>query len=90
MTYVIQGSMAQPQVVMNPFSLVTPGIFRELLQMIADDPRVLPREAPTARNDGARSTNAPAAGDGPSLLAPTPEVGGSWAAQTNEVQAKRR
>ena len=57
----IQGSMARPQVIVNPLSLITPGIFREIFQMTPEDLRVIPRErpAPPAR-DGSRASSAPA------------------------------
>lgn len=43
-TFAVQGAMSQPQVIVNPLSLVTPGIFRELMQMSPYNPRVVPRE----------------------------------------------
>jgi hypothetical protein len=43
-TFAIQGPMSEPQVIVNPLSLVTPGIFREIFQMTSSDPRVQPRE----------------------------------------------
>jgi hypothetical protein len=47
MTFAIQGPMAQPQVIVNPLSLVAPGIFREMFQMTTPTPTVTPRsEAP--------------------------------------------
>ncbi len=39
-TFAIQGSMAKPQVMVNPLSIITPGIFREIFQMTPEDPRV--------------------------------------------------
>src|SRR5262249_14082707 len=85
MTFAIQGSMARPQVIMNPLSLITPGILREIFQMTPEDPRVLPRERPGPRGDGARASSTPAASlpDGAGIFPlPTPEVGGSWSAET--------
>jgi len=50
MTFAIQGPMAQPQVIVNPLSLVAPGIFREMFQMTNPTPRVTPRsDAPAGR-----------------------------------------
>lgn len=43
-TFAIQGSMARPQVIVNPLSAVAPGIFREIFQMTNPDPEVTPRE----------------------------------------------
>ena len=61
--FAIQGSLANPQVVVNPFSLVTPGIFREIMQMTPEDPRVLPNDKVPARPDNAsRASSSPASG----------------------------
>ena len=60
-TFAIQGSMARPQVIVNPLALLAPGIFREIFQMTPDDPRVVPRDKPAPRGDASRSSNAAAA-----------------------------
>ena len=91
-TFAIQGSMARPQVIVNPLSLLTPGIFREIFQMTPEDPRVLPRDRPSPKGDGARASSAPAAGvSGDALAAPgvAPEVGGSWSAETSGTTKKK-
>jgi hypothetical protein len=44
----------------NPLSLMTPGIFREIWQMTPEDPAVLPRERPRPKALGPRSSSAPA------------------------------
>jgi hypothetical protein len=92
-TFAIKGTMANPQVVVNPLALLTPGIFREIFQMTDEDPRVVPRERPTPKRDGARASSAPASGPpGGALLAPgvQPEVGGSWSAETPPPQQPKR
>lgn len=43
-TFAVQGPMSQPQVLVNPLSLVAPGAFRELFQMTNQNPKVVPRE----------------------------------------------
>lgn len=50
MTFAIEGPLDSPQVIMNPFALIAPGIFREFFQMTNPNPRVLaPRiEKPAA------------------------------------------
>ena len=87
-TFAIKGSMSNPEVLVNPFSLMTPGIFREIMQMTPEDPKILPRARPPARSgEGPRASSAPAAGNfgTPGDVQRTPsEVGGSWSAQTNE------
>ena len=42
-TFAVQGSMANPSVVVNPLSLVAPGIFREMFQMTNPNTNVQPR-----------------------------------------------
>ncbi len=48
-TFAVQGAMANPQVIVNPLSLVAPGIFREMFQMTNPNTSVQPR-APTPAN----------------------------------------
>jgi hypothetical protein len=42
-TFAVQGSMANPSVVVNPLSLVAPGIFREMFQMTNPNTNLQPR-----------------------------------------------
>jgi len=64
-TYAIQGSMDNPQVVVHPLSMIAPGIFREMFQMTPHAPSVQPREGD--RRDyidperAVRSSSSPAA-----------------------------
>ncbi len=41
-TFAVQGAIANPQVIVNPFSLVAPGIFREIFQMTPESYRLNP------------------------------------------------
>ena len=50
-TFAIKGTMANPQVVVNPLALLTPGIFREIFQMTPEDPRVVPRDRPIPKGE---------------------------------------
>ena len=43
-TFAVQGPTSDPQVIVNPLSLVAPGIFREMFQMTAANPRVQVRD----------------------------------------------
>jgi AsmA-like C-terminal region len=43
-TFAIDGPMANPQVIVNPFSLIAPGITREIFQMTEDNPRIIARD----------------------------------------------
>jgi hypothetical protein len=40
MTFAVQGPTSNPQVIVNPFSIVAPGIFRDIFQMTAMDPNI--------------------------------------------------
>jgi hypothetical protein len=48
MTFAVQGPTSNPQVIVNPLSLVAPGIFREMFQMTTADPKVQVRGAENA------------------------------------------
>jgi hypothetical protein len=48
-TFAVQGAMSNPQVIVNPLSLVAPGIFREMFQMTNPSTNVQPR-APSPAN----------------------------------------
>lgn len=43
-TFAVQGSMSSPQVIVNPLSLVAPGIFRDIFQLTYPSTRVTPRQ----------------------------------------------
>lgn len=61
-TFAIQGAMAEPQVIVNPLSLVAPGIFREVFQMANPSTKVQERKAEPgkARKSTGTSSSAPA------------------------------
>lgn len=67
-TFAVTGAMANPQVIVNPLSLVAPGIFREVFQMTAPSPKVQPRgsEAVGKRPRKSRSTE-PSSGSGSTI-----------------------
>lgn len=78
MTYALQGSLENPELVVNPFSAITPGITRELMQITPSDPRIVPRNLPSRKNEkGARSSNSPAIG-------PRSKDGGGWSSDLNQ------
>ena len=56
-TFAVQGSFSDPQVIVNPLSMVAPGIFRDLFQMTSDNPQVQVREekAPAKSRGRARA-----------------------------------
>lgn len=87
-TFAIQGEIANPQVIVNPFALVTPGFLREIMQMTPEDPRVLPRDKAPARNDPAAprssSSGAKASGGGGT------DIGAGWSGDSTEVNKTRK
>jgi hypothetical protein len=44
MTFAIQGRMERPEVIVNPLSMLTPGILREITQMTNPNPKIQRRE----------------------------------------------
>ena len=94
-TFAIEGPMSEPQVIVNPLSLVMPGIFREIFQMTPENPRVTPREERPQPKAGSKA--------GPQVRASPPadwgtqggsnvqpEVLGGWSAQTTPPPAKAK
>ena len=62
-TYALQGGLDNPELIVNPFSAITPGITRELMQITPDDPRVVPRKQGSGKaGNGPRSSASPAQG----------------------------
>lgn len=95
-TFAIQGPMASPQVIVNPLSLLTPGITRELTQMAPFDAAVQEREEkkPAVRPElRTRASSAPAAaqrapeGQG-AAPAPTPIDG--WSSETKATPLPKK
>jgi hypothetical protein len=94
-TFAVQGPIAGPQVIVNPLSLVAPGIFREIFQMTPESFKVNPRiEGGTpgrAKADvppaAARSSSTAAPGDAgkrqpPRAPAPrSPEAASGWSSE---------
>lgn len=85
-TFAIQGSMDNPQVIVNPLSLVAPGIFREIFQMNNPDLRVTPRkDTPGAApqrikgQDGSR----PVPGEAPGGLS-------GWSSETTKEKVTKK
>jgi len=85
MTFAIQGPLQRPQVIVNPLSLVAPGIFREIFQLTPNAPRVQPRTGQNRATGGGpavRSSSTPASG---TIVTPGAGAGGyseGWSSQT--------
>lgn len=91
-TFAIQGSMNSPQVLVNPLSLVAPGIFREIFQLTPSQ-SVTPRAQPKATSTGsrARASSAPAISAPPGTAVVTePEVLSGWSSETSTTPAKKK
>lgn len=87
MTFAIQGPMSQPQVIVNPLSLVAPGIFREIFQLTPEAPQVMPRVEPRRSGQAGsavRSSSAPAdkRAQGAQGGSATGDSGGGWSSRT--------
>lgn len=92
-TYAIQGSMDNPQVVVNPLSVFTPGILREIMTMTSPNQKVQARDAnrnkvPVDERTG-ESSSAPMRGDPGNAkgTSPSPNVDG-WSSQTTGPKKK--
>jgi AsmA-like C-terminal region len=85
--YALQGGLENPQLIVNPFSAVTPGITRELMQIAPQDPRIVPRkQQPASKNEGGvRSSSSPVAGPGT-----VQDAGGGWSSETDMPAVKKR
>jgi hypothetical protein len=90
-TFAVQGSMAQPQVTVNPLSLLTPGVTRELMQMTSPTPGITPAapksKAPAATAARTKASSAPATAT-PGAAGPSakPRIQDGWSSQTTPSQ----
>ena len=85
-TFAIRGPMNQPQVLVNPLSLVAPGIFREMFQLTRNQSVVAPpanTKAPAKRS----STSAKSRTSGTSTQ---PEVLSGWSSETSVNAPKKK
>ena len=87
-TFAVQGSLAKPEVIVNPLSLLAPGIFREIFQMTPDTFRIVPRNDTPAAPAGATTAKTRAKAAAPSgpgaaraSSSPAAEGGGEPAAR---------
>jgi hypothetical protein len=98
MTFAIQGSMDRPEVIVNPLSMLAPGIFRDIFQMTPFDPKVQRRDDDTgsAGEEKVRASSttigSPAdAGeptDAPGTVVGSDTIDG-WSSQTSPPTRKR-
>ena len=65
MKFAVRGPMAQPEVLVNPLSLMAPGICREIFQISNPSLEVTGRAAPAAERPAERAApNTPPSGEG--------------------------
>jgi hypothetical protein len=57
-TFAVQGPLQRPQAIVNPLSLLGPGIFREIFQMTPDTFRIQPRDDQPASAAGSAAARA--------------------------------
>jgi hypothetical protein len=57
-TFAVQGPLQRPQAIVNPLSLLGPGIFREIFQMTPDTFRIQPRDEKPASAAGGAAARA--------------------------------
>jgi hypothetical protein len=87
-TFAIQGRMESPQVIVNPFSMVAPGIFREIFQMTNPNPKVQPRTydgSASSTKNKASTSRMPAPGADTSTGSITTH---GWSSRTFDSQRK--
>jgi hypothetical protein len=86
-SYMMVGGLENPQLVVNPLSVVTPGITRELMQLAPQDPRIVPRkQQPGSKvQGGVRASSSPALGP-----AKVHDAGGGWSSETDLPAVKKR
>ncbi len=97
MTFAIQGSLDRPEVIVNPLSMLAPGIFRDIFQMTPFDPKIQRRgddDAPVAPESVRASSTIGKPGDVGETGTPGTVLGNDtidgWNSQTVPPPAKKR
>lgn len=91
-TFAIKGKMSDPEVIVNPLSALTPGIFRELMSLTTHNPKIKDRGEGRRRKSrpprrGRRGRRPPGRRGEPP---PPSEVLGGWSAEATRGGVKRR
>lgn len=92
--FFVTGSNKTPEVSVNPFSLVTPGIFRDIFQMSPSNPKVQPRAdekpaAPAQKRTRASSSGAASGGE-TGKQKKSPPVDGWSSTESTEPNKQKR
>ncbi len=91
-TFAVQGPMSQPQVLVNPLSLVAPGIFREMFQL-SDPSRTVtppPRIDQTRPAPDGRGRSPGASAPQGRTTAGEPGISTGWSSETTPVQSTNK
>ncbi|MGI9406654.1 MAG: AsmA-like C-terminal region-containing protein, partial [Hyphomicrobiaceae bacterium] len=73
-TFGVQGALDNPEVLVNPVSLVAPGIFRKIFEINPSKQRITPR----GKAKKTRSGGAPKASSAPAYSAPSGKNSSNW------------
>lgn len=90
-TFAVDGSMANPNVIINPLSMVAPGVLREIFQMVPDNPRVTPVDGAAPLGSGASTSRAagqPEPGRQRKRPATGPQVLDGWSSHSTSVERR--
>ncbi len=91
MTFAIQGPMDRPEVIVNPLSMLAPGIFRDIFQMTPFDPKVQRRDdGPADGGDGNVRSSSTAAEptQAPGTVVGSDTIDG-WSSETNSPRKRK-
>jgi hypothetical protein len=88
----VQGSNKKPEVIINPLSLVAPGIFRDIFQMTSPNPKVQVREdeAPPPAGKRTRSSSATAQGQSGDASGNEASIDGWSSSDSTDPNKKKR
>lgn len=91
MTFAIQGPMDRPEVIVNPLSMLAPGIFRDIFQMTPFDPKVQRRDDGPADGGGGSvrsSSTAVEPTQAPGTVVGSDTIDG-WSSETNSPKKRK-
>ena len=90
MNFLVQGQMAEPEVVVHPLSMMAPGIFREMFQLGPQRSQVTAPDVitsgPVPRSSAARPSRGPASPQGG---AGNRGAAGGWTSETRPFDTRR-
>lgn len=86
-TFAVDGPMAKPNVIVNPLSMVAPGVLREIFQMVPESPRLTPADGGTVFDGGQPRVRAsqPETGRQRSRRPADPRVLDGWSSESTSA-----